>query len=70
MMIPIADEMDYVYWDLFVYSNIKLVGYQTDIWGLCCRKQESPTGMNNYILQNIVGCNYFSIPEIPASVLI
>ena len=36
-------------------------------WGLCCQKQVSQTGISNYILQFTVGCNYLSLPKIPAS---
>ena len=38
-----------------------------DIWGLCCQKQVSQAGISNYIPQFTVGCNYLSLPEIPAS---
>ena len=37
------------------------------IWGLCCQKQVSQAGISNYIPQFTVGCNYLSLPEIPAS---
>ena len=37
------------------------------IWGLCCHKQISQAVISNYILQFTVGCNYLSLPEIPAS---
>ena len=36
-------------------------------WGLCYQKQVSQTGISNYIPQLTVGCNYLSLPEIPAS---
>ena len=36
-------------------------------WELCCQKQVSQAGISNYIPQFIVGCNYLSLPEIPAS---
>ena len=35
------------------------------IWGLSCQKQVSQAGISNCIPQNIVGCNYISLPEIP-----
>ena len=35
------------------------------IWGLWCTKQVSQAGINNYIPQFNVGCNYLSLPEIP-----
>ena len=38
-----------------------------DIWGLCCQMQVSQAGISNYIPQFTVGCNYLSLPEIPAS---
>ena len=37
------------------------------IWGLCCQKQVSQARISNYIPQFTVGCNYLSLPEIPAS---
>ena len=37
------------------------------LWGLCCQKQVSQAGISNYIPQFTVGCNYLSLPEIPAS---
>ena len=37
------------------------------IWGLCCQKHVSQAGISNYIPQSTVGCNYFSLFEIPAS---
>ena len=37
------------------------------IWGMCCQKQVSQAGISNYIPQFTVGCNYLSLPEIPAS---
>ena len=37
------------------------------IWGHCCQKQVSQAGISNYIPQLNVGCNYLSLPEIPAS---
>ena len=36
------------------------------IWGLWRQKQVSQARMSNSIPQNNVGCNYFSLPEIPA----
>ena len=39
----------------------------TNIWGHCCHKQVSQAGISNYIPQFTVGCNYLSLPEIPAS---
>ena len=47
------------------YSIFLLCG--THIWGLCCQKQVSHAGTSNYIPQFTVGCNYLSLPEIPAS---
>ena len=35
--------------------------------GLCCQKQVSQAGISNYIPQFTMGCNYLSLPEIPAS---
>ena len=35
--------------------------------GFCCQKQVSQAGIRNYIPQKTVGCNYLSLPEIPAS---
>ena len=37
------------------------------IWGLCYQKQVSQAGISNYIPQFTVGCNYLSLPEMPAS---
>ena len=37
------------------------------IWGLWCQKQVSQAGISNCIPQNTVGCNYLSLPVIPAS---
>ena len=37
------------------------------IWGLWRQKQVSQAGISNYIPQFTVGCNYLSLPEIPAS---
>ena len=37
------------------------------IWGLCCQNQVSQTGISIYIPQFTVGCNYLSLPEMPAS---
>ena len=37
------------------------------IWQLWRQKQVSRTGISNYIPQFTVGCNYLSLPEIPAS---
>ena len=34
---------------------------------ICRQKQGSQRGISNYILQFTVGCNYLSLPEIPAS---
>ena len=39
----------------------------SQIWGLWCQKQVSQAGISNCILQFTVGCNYLSLPEIPAS---
>ena len=36
------------------------------LWGIWCQKQVSQAGKSNYILQFTVGCNYLSLPEIPA----
>ena len=38
-----------------------------NIWGLWCKKQVSQAGISNYIPQFTVGCNYLSLPGIPAS---
>ena len=38
-----------------------------NIWGLCCQKHISQAGISNYIPRLTVGCNYLSLPEIPAS---
>ena len=38
-----------------------------DIWRLRRQKQVSQAGISNYIPQFTVGCNYLSLPEIPAS---
>ena len=38
-----------------------------NIWGLCRQKQVSQAWISNCISQNTVGCNYLSLPEIPAS---
>ena len=44
------------------------MGYTyTDIWGLWHQKQVSQAGISNCIQQYSVGCNYLSLPEIPAS---
>ena len=37
------------------------------IWVLWCQKQVSQAGISNCIPQYSVGCNYLSMPEIPAS---
>ena len=37
------------------------------IWGLWCQKQVSRAGIRNCIPQYSVGCNYLSLPEMPAS---
>ena len=37
------------------------------IWGLWCQRQVSQAGISNDIPQFIVGCNYLSLREIPAS---
>ena len=39
------------------------------IYGLCRQKQVSQTGLSNCIPQYSVGCNYLSLPEIPAFVI-
>ena len=39
----------------------------SDKWGLCYQKQISQAGISTYIPQLTVGCNYLSLPEIPAS---
>ena len=45
-----------------------LVCYRrTCIWGLWCQKRVSRVWMINCIPQHSVGCNYLSMPEIPAS---
>ena len=41
--------------------------HASDIWGHWCQKQVSQAEMNNCIPKNIVGCNYLSLLEIPAS---
>ena len=38
-----------------------------NIQGPCHQKQESQAGISNCIPQNTVGCNYLSLPKIPAS---
>ena len=43
-----------IYWDF-------------NICGFCCQKQVSQAGKSNYIPQLTAGCNYLSLPEIPAS---
>ena len=40
--------------------------YHRVIWGLLCQEQVSQAGISNRILQYSVGCNYLSMPEIPA----
>ena len=47
----------------FIWINSLL----THIWGLWCQKQVSQAGISNCIPQFTVGCNYLSLPEIPAS---
>ena len=37
-----------------------------DIWGIWWQKQVSQAGISNRIPQNTVGCNYLSMPEVPA----
>ena len=39
----------------------------TTIWGLGCQEHVSQAVISNFILQFTVGCNYLSLPEIPAS---
>ena len=41
--------------------------YSMHIWGLCCQEQVSQEGISNCIPPFTVGCDYFSLPEIPAS---
>ena len=41
--------------------------FETYNWGFWCRKQVSQAGISNYIPHQTVGCNYSSLPEIPAS---
>ena len=36
-------------------------------WRLWCQKQVSQAGISNCIPQDTVGCNYLSMPQIPAS---
>ena len=54
-------------------ENLKFCGCQLlcilwiIIWGLWCQKQVFQVGISNYIPQFTVGCNYLSLPEIPAS---
>ena len=40
---------------------------QPHIWGLWCQKQVSHAGISNCLSQYCMGCNYLSLPEIPAS---
>ena len=37
------------------------------IWGLCCQNQVSQAGISNCIPKLAAGCDYLSLPEIPAS---
>ena len=51
-----------------VWNFLCIHGYSSvDIRGLCCQKQVSQAGISKYIPQFNVGCNYLSLPEIPAS---
>ena len=36
------------------------------IWGLCCQTQVSQAGVSSFIPRFTVGCNYLSLPDIPA----
>ena len=51
----------------FITCTRPLVNTTADIWGLWCQKQVSQAGLSNYLPQFTVGCNYLSLPEIPAS---
>ena len=46
-------------------SSLLYIAYMN--WGFWCQKQVSHTGISNCIPQSTVGCNYLSLPEIPAS---
>ena len=41
--------------------------FHHNIWRLICQKQVSQTGIRNYITWFTVGCNYLSLPKVPAS---
>ena len=48
-------------------ASPSMASIQTQIWGLWRQKQVSQAGISNCIPQSTVGCNYLSLPEIPAS---
>ena len=48
------------------WNHISVTRYRYN-WELCRQKQVSQVGISNYIPQFTVGCNYLSLPEIPAS---
>ena len=48
------------------YTQIHCL-WHIHIWGHWCQKQVSQAGISNCIPQSTVGCNYLSLPEIPAS---
>ena len=45
----------------------QLLSHRLHVWRLCCQKQVSQAGTSNYIPQFTMGCNYLSLPEVPAS---
>ena len=57
---------EYVYMHQVVSSS-KSQHKATYKWGLFWQKQVSQAGISNYIPHKTVGCNYLSLPEIPAS---
>ena len=47
--------------------ELRLSCTKPSIWRLWCQKQVSQIGISNCTPQYSVGCNYLSLPEIPAS---
>ena len=53
--------------DKFLGCTAQVMTAHAIICGLCCLKQVSQAWISNYISQKTAGCNYLSLPEIPAS---
>ena len=55
--------------DIYITANKATRKTHSPIWVLWCQKQVSWAEISNCIPQYTVGCNYISLPEIPASVV-